>query len=90
MVESKGRHKMIFVGVDWAEAHNDVLVMDEGGVVLDRGRFSTGVTGLAQLHALVADCVEEPGEGGCPTPGRNSKTAVLPLRPLPLGAFGAI
>lgn len=53
---------MIFVGVDWAEAHNDVLVMDEGGVVLGRGRFSTGVTGLAQLHALVADCAEEPGE----------------------------
>lgn len=33
---------MIFVGVDWAEARNDVLVMDEGGVVLGRGRFSAG------------------------------------------------
>jgi transposase len=62
MVESEGRHKMIFVGVDWAEAHNDVLVMNEGGVVLGRGRFSTGVTGLAQLHALVADHAEEPGQ----------------------------
>jgi len=28
---------MIFVGVDWAEAHNDVLVMDESGSVLGRG-----------------------------------------------------
>jgi len=53
---------MIFVGVDWAEAHNDVLVMDEGGVVLGRGRFSAGVAGLAQLHALVADYAEEPGQ----------------------------
>jgi len=53
---------MIFVGVDWAEAHNDVLVMDEGGVVLGRGRFSAGVAGLAQLHALVADHTEDPGE----------------------------
>ncbi len=53
---------MIFVGVDWAEAHNDVLVMDEGGVVLGRGRFAAGVAGLRQLHALVADHTEDPGE----------------------------
>jgi len=53
---------MIFVGVDWAEAHNDVLVMDEGGAVLGRGRFAIGVAGLAQLHALVADHAEEPDE----------------------------
>ncbi len=50
----------IFVGVDWAEAHNDVLVMDEGGVVLGRGRFGVGVSGLAGLHGLVADHVEDP------------------------------
>ena len=53
---------MIFVGVDWAEAHHDVLVMDESGSVLGRGRFSTGVSGLAQLHALVADQAEEPDQ----------------------------
>jgi transposase len=51
---------MIFVGVDWAEAHNDVLVMDAGGVVLGRSRFSVGVSGLAGLHALVADHAEDP------------------------------
>jgi hypothetical protein len=53
---------VIFVGVDWAEAHNDVLVMDEGGAVLGRGRFSAGVSGLAQLHALAADHAEDPAE----------------------------
>ena len=53
---------MIFVGVDWAEAHNDVLVMDEDGAVLGRGRFSIGVAGLGQLHALVADHAEDPDE----------------------------
>jgi hypothetical protein len=51
---------MIFVGVDWAEAHNDVLVMDEAGVILGRARCGVGVAGLAQLHALVADHAEEP------------------------------
>ncbi len=53
---------MIFVGVDWAEAHNDVLVMDESGVALGRGRFATGIAGLRQLHALVADHTEDPGQ----------------------------
>jgi hypothetical protein len=53
---------MIFVGVDWAEAHNDVLAMDEAGMVLGRGRFASGVAGLAQLHALVADHAEDPAE----------------------------
>ena len=53
---------MIFVGVDWAEAHNDVLVMDEAGTVLGKGRFPTGVAGLGRLHALVADSAEDPAE----------------------------
>jgi Transposase/Transposase IS116/IS110/IS902 family len=53
---------VIFVGVDWAEAHNDVLVMDEAGATLGRGRFGVGVAGLAELPALVADHAAEPGE----------------------------
>ena len=51
---------MIFVGVDWAEAHNDVAVMDEDGRLLGRGRFGVGMAGLAGLHALVADHADEP------------------------------
>jgi hypothetical protein len=53
---------VIFVGVDWAEAHNDVAVMDEGGAVLGRGRFGVGVAGLAQLHGLIADHAAEPDQ----------------------------
>jgi transposase len=51
---------MVFVGVDWAEAHNDVLVMDEHGAVLARRRCRVGVQGLAELHGLIADHAEEP------------------------------
>lgn len=53
---------MIFVGVDWAEAHSDVAVMDEAGSVLGRGRVGVGVAGLAQLHGLVADHADEPDQ----------------------------
>jgi transposase len=52
----------VFVGHDWAEAHHDVLVLDEGGGRLGGGRLPEGVEGVAQFHALVADHVEDPTE----------------------------
>ena len=53
---------MIFVGVDWAEAHHEVCVLDPTGAVLGRRRVPDGVAGVAQLHALVADHASEPAE----------------------------
>ena len=53
---------MIFVGVDWAEAHRDVCVLDEDGAVLGRRRVDAGVRDLADLHALVGEHAEEPEE----------------------------
>jgi hypothetical protein len=51
---------LIFVGVDWAEAHHEVCVLDQAGVVLGRRRVPDGVAGVAQLHALVADHTNQP------------------------------
>ena len=53
---------MIFVGVDWAEAHHEVCVLDQAGAVLGRRRVAHGVAGVAQLHGLVADHASEPSE----------------------------
>jgi len=53
---------VIFVGIDWAEGHHDVCVLDEGGAVLAKGRVGDGVEGLARLHVMVAEHAEEPGE----------------------------
>ena len=53
---------MIFVGVDWAEAHHDVHVEDEDGKRLGGGRLPEGVEGIARFHEMVGDHVEEPGE----------------------------
>ncbi len=53
---------MIFVGVDWAEDHHDVCVMDEGGNVLDKRRVADSIGGLAELHELVGTYAEEPEE----------------------------
>ncbi len=53
---------MIFVGVDWAEAHHDVCVMDDTGRVLGRRRVLETLQGVAELHGLLADLAEEPGD----------------------------
>jgi transposase len=53
---------MIFVGVDWAEAHHDVHVEDEAGERLGGGRLLEGVEGIARFHDLVGGHVDEPGE----------------------------
>ena len=44
---------MIFVGVDWAEAHHDVHVEDAEGRRLGGGRLPEGVEGIARFHELV-------------------------------------
>jgi Transposase len=53
---------VIFVGVDWAEDHHDVCVMDAAGKVLGKRRIADGVDGLAELHELVGTHAEEPDE----------------------------
>ena len=53
---------MIFVGDDWAEAHHDVVVLDAQGRRLARRRLPEGAAGVGQLHALVAEHVDDPAE----------------------------
>jgi transposase len=53
---------VIFVGVDWAEAHHDVFLQDEQGNRLGGGRLPEGVQGIARFHDLVGGHVDEPGE----------------------------
>ncbi len=52
----------IFVGVDWAEAHHDVCVMDESGAKLGKRRVPEGIEGVRQFHELVEPFVEDPGD----------------------------
>lgn len=51
---------MVFVGIDWAEAHHDICLVDEAGQVLARRRVAEGLEGVSRLHALVAEHAEEP------------------------------
>ena len=52
----------IYVGIDWAEAHHDICVLDETGIVLAKRRIAEGLEGVGQLHALLADQAAEPNQ----------------------------
>ena len=51
---------MIFVGDDWAEQHHDVYLMDESGKRLGSRRLPEGLTGIGQLHELIAGTLKDP------------------------------
>jgi transposase len=53
---------VVFLGVDWAEEHHDVCLLDEQGKVLDRGKVANSLEGVSRIHALVAEHSQEPGE----------------------------
>jgi transposase len=53
---------VLFVGLDWAETHHDVAVMDEGGRVVTARRVAEGLAGLTALHELLAGLVADPAE----------------------------
>ena len=50
---------VLFVGDDWAEAHHDVELMDGAGRRLARARLPEGVAGMARLHGLIAEHLDE-------------------------------
>lgn len=52
----------IYVGIDWAEAHHDICVLDETGRVLAKRRIAEGLDGVGQLHAMLADHAQEPDQ----------------------------
>jgi transposase len=53
---------VVFLGVDWAEEHHDVCMLDEQGKVLARAQVANSLHGVARIHALVAEHSEESGE----------------------------
>jgi transposase len=53
---------LLFVGDDWAEAHHDVELMDATGRRLVKARLPEGATGMARLHAMIAEQLSEDDE----------------------------
>jgi transposase len=45
----------VFCGIDWAEAHHDVALVDGEGILIAKRRISDDATGFAALLTLLAD-----------------------------------
>ena len=52
----------ITCGIDWAEAHHDVALVDAGGTTVAKLRIDTGLPGFTSLMALIAEHSDEPSE----------------------------
>lgn len=45
----------LFCGIDWAESHHDVAIIDEGGQLVAKKRISDDPAGFSQLVELLAE-----------------------------------
>jgi transposase len=52
----------VFCGIDWAEDHHDVALVDHDGQILARQRVSDDAAGLARLLDLLAGHGDSPGD----------------------------
>jgi Transposase len=51
---------MLYLGIDWGEHHHDLCLLDQDGMVLGARRIVEGLTGVAELHALLVSHTEDP------------------------------
>jgi transposase len=61
----------LFCGIDWAETHHDVAIIDGAGQLVAKKRIPDNPTGFAELIELLSaagDCAEAPGPVAIETP----------------------
>lgn len=55
---------MLFIRDDWAEDHHDVELMDTSGRRLAKAQLPEGVAGMARLHAMIAEHLDQDPDPG--------------------------
>jgi transposase len=87
----------VFCGIDWAEDHHDIALVDTAGKVLARKRISDDAAGLGQLLELLAehgDCPEDRVPVAIETPRgllvaclRATGRRVFPVNPMSVARY---
>jgi transposase len=87
----------VFCGVDWAEGHHDIALVDENGALIGKRRIEESLDGLAELMAMLAaagDSAEEPIPVAIETPRgllvavlRATGRAIYPINPLAVARY---
>jgi hypothetical protein len=81
----------VFCGIDWAEGHHDIALVDEEGTLVAKRRIDESLDGIAELTAMLAaagDTAEEPIPIAIETPRgllvaalRASGRPIYPINP---------
>jgi transposase len=87
----------VYCGIDWAEDHHDIALVNRDGQLLARRRISDDAAGLAQLLALLAehgDTAEDPVPVAIETPRgllvaclRATGWPVYPINPMAVARY---
>jgi hypothetical protein len=87
----------VFCGIDWAEDHHDIALVNRDGQLLARRRISDDAAGLGQLLALLAehgDSAEDPVPVAIETPRglltaclRATGRKVYPINPMAVARY---
>ena len=93
----KGGKMDVYCGIDWAEDHHDIALVDRDGKLLARRRISDDAAGLAQLLDLLAehgDSPEDPVPVAIETPRgllvaclRATGRQVYPVNPMAVARY---
>jgi hypothetical protein len=70
--QSRGmRDVKLFCGIDWAETHHDVAIIDGDGQLVAKGRIADDPAGFAELIEMLTaagDCAQDPVPVAIETP----------------------
>ncbi len=87
----------VYCGIDWAEGHHDIALVDEDGRLVAKRRISESLEGLAELMVMLAaagDSAEEPIPVAIETPRgllvaalRATGRPVYPINPLAVARY---
>jgi transposase len=87
----------VFCGIDWAEGHHDIALVDESGRLIAKRRVSETVAGFAELTAMLAeagDTAEDPIPVAIETPRgllvaalRATGRPVYPVNPMAVARY---
>ena len=53
---------LIYVGIDWSEAHHEVEVQQSSGKVVKRLRIDADLPGLTRLQEVIAEEADNPDQ----------------------------
>jgi len=79
----------VYCGIDWAEGHHDIAVVDDTGTLLAKPRISDDPAGLAVLLQILVDCGDT-REGPVPVVVETTRGLLVSLSsPVSVTSVGA-